>query len=121
VKAQRILLFVTLCALARSVSGEELTNVVKTSRFIMAAAVAWGITFVTFASSAVEAAPQPNIVHILTGDLGWMDVACYYRAVHGKESIYETPNMDRIANSGMRFMQAYSPSATCAPSRVPTA
>jgi len=69
-------------------------------------------------ASAVEAAPQPNIVHILTDDLGWMDVACYYRAVHGKESVYETPNMDRIASGGMRFMQAYSPSATCAPSRA---
>jgi len=63
-------------------------------------------------------ASQPNIVHILTDDLGWMDPACYYRAVHGKESVYETPNMDRMANSGMRFMQAYSPAPTCAPSRA---
>jgi len=62
--------------------------------------------------------PQPNIVHILTDDLGWQDVACYYRAVHGKEAVYKTPHMDRIAQNGMRFMQAYSPSATCAPSRA---
>ena len=61
---------------------------------------------------------KPNIVHILTDDLGWQDVAAYYRAVHGKESIYETPHMDRIAENGLRFMQAYSPSATCAPSRA---
>ena len=61
---------------------------------------------------------KPNIVHILTDDLGWQDVAVYYRAVHGKESIYETPHMDRLAKNGMRFMQAYSPSATCAPSRA---
>ncbi len=63
-------------------------------------------------------APKPNIVHILTDDLGWQDVAAYYRAVQGKESIYKTPNIDRIAQYGMRFMQAYSPSATCAPSRA---
>ena len=61
---------------------------------------------------------QPNIVHILTDDLGWMDPACYYRAVHGKEPVYETPNMDRLAANGRRFMQAYSPAPTCAPSRA---
>ncbi|MBT4819207.1 MAG: hypothetical protein HON70_26095, partial [Lentisphaerae bacterium] len=43
---------------------------------------------------------KPNIVHILTDDLGWQDMAAYYRAVHGKEAIYETPNMDRIAQNG---------------------
>lgn len=61
---------------------------------------------------------QPNIVHILTDDLGWQDVACYYRSVRGKESLIETPNMDRIAKNGMLFMQAYSPSPVCAPSRA---
>ena len=74
------------------------------------------VTFSAPKRSAV--ADKPNIVHILTDDLGWQDVACYYRAVHGKESVYETPNMDRIVRNGIRFMQAYSPSATCAPSRA---
>ena len=69
-------------------------------------------------ASLFASAPQPNIVHILTDDLGWQDVACYYRAEQGKESIYETPNMDRMAKDGMRFMQAYSPAPTCAPSRA---
>ena len=85
-------------------------------RFVVALAVAASGLF--GGASVVWAVPQPNIVHILTDDLGWMDVACYYRAVHGKQSIYETPNMDRIASGGMRFMQAYSPSATCSPSRA---
>ena len=67
---------------------------------------------------AMAQTAKPNIVHILTDDLGWQDVAVYYRACHGKESIYETPHMDRLAKNGMRFMQAYSPSATCAPSRA---
>lgn len=62
--------------------------------------------------------PQPNIVHILTDDLGWQDVACYYREIHGEEPVYETPHIDRIAQNGMRFMQAYSPAPTCAPSRA---
>jgi len=67
---------------------------------------------------AAAAAPQPNIVHILTDDLGWQDLACYYRALHGKDSIYETPNLDRLAREGRRFMQAYSPAPTCSPSRA---
>jgi len=70
------------------------------------------------ATSTVQATPQPNIVHILTDDLGWQDIACYYRALHGEESVYETPHMDRIAQNGKRFMQAYSPAPTCAPSRA---
>jgi arylsulfatase A-like enzyme len=69
-------------------------------------------------SGPLIAAPQPNIVHILTDDMGWMDPACYYRAHHGTESMYETPNMDRLAKNGRRFMQAYSPAPTCAPSRA---
>ena len=70
-------------------------------------------------ATRAEATPlQPNIVHILTDDLGWMDPACYYRAVHGKESVYNTPHMDRLAENGKRFMQAYSPAPTCAPSRA---
>ena len=72
----------------------------------------------TVSVASSSAAPQPNIVHILTDDLGWMDPACYYRAVHGKESVYETPNMDRLAKNGKRFMQAYAPAPTCSPSRA---
>ncbi len=61
---------------------------------------------------------KPNIVHILVDDLGWQDIACYYEALHGKESFYETPHIDRVASRGIRFMQAYSPSPTCSPSRA---
>ena len=78
----------------------------------------WLLVCVVLSCGVVAAAPKPNIVHILTDDLGWQDVAAYYRAVQGKASIYETPHMDRMAQNGMRFMQAYSPSATCAPSRA---
>ena len=71
------------------------------------------------ALNAFAASPEkPNIVHILTDDLGWQDIACYYRAIHGEESVYETPHMDRLAAKGRRFMQAYSPAPTCAPSRA---
>ena len=71
------------------------------------------------ASAAVaHAADQPNIVHIMVDDLGWQDVGCYYRDNHKDAPFYETPHIDRLASGGMRFMQAYSPAVTCAPSRA---
>ncbi len=69
-------------------------------------------------SGAAQSAPQPNIVHILTDDLGWIDPAFAYKAERGEESVYETPNLDRLGANGTRFRQAYSPAPTCAPSRA---
>ena len=57
---------------------------------------------------------QPNIVLILADDLGWQDVKCYDI---DKPSPMETPNIDRLANRGVKFWQAYSPAPTCAPTR----
>ena len=57
---------------------------------------------------------KPNIVLILTDDLGWQDVKCYDI---DEPSPYETPNIDGLAKRGVMFWQAYSPAPTCAPSR----
>ena len=57
---------------------------------------------------------QPNIVLLLTDDLGWQDVKCYDI---DDPSPYETPNIDALARKGVMFWQAYSPAPTCAPSR----
>ena len=90
----------------------------KYASFLMSAVAATIVAGGFSGTSASAAAPQPNIVHILVDDLGWQDVACYYRTQHQDEPFYETPNMDRMAKNGMRFMQAYSPAMTCAPSRT---
>ncbi|MDF7823604.1 sulfatase [Pontiellaceae bacterium B12227] len=66
-------------------------------------------------ATGIQAAPKPNIVHILTDDFGWQDPVCM--DVDG-DTPYETPNLDRLAKNGRKFMQAYSPSPTCAPSRA---
>lgn len=55
--------------------------------------------------------PRPNIVFILADDLGYGDIGCY-----GQQRMH-TPNLDRMANEGMRFSQAYAGSTVCAPSR----
>ncbi|TWU19801.1 sulfatase [Allorhodopirellula heiligendammensis] len=58
--------------------------------------------------------PQPNIILLLTDDLGWQDVKCYDIDA---PCPYETPNIDALATKGVMFWQAYSPAPTCAPSR----
>ena len=68
------------------------------------------------AVSANEASrpAKPNIIIILTDDLGWQDVKCYDI---GEPSPYETPSIDALSKKGVMFWQAYSPAPTCAPSR----
>jgi arylsulfatase A-like enzyme len=54
---------------------------------------------------------RPNIVLIVADDLGYGDLGCY-----GQKKIL-TPNIDRLAEEGIRFTQAYAGSTVCAPSR----
>lgn len=53
----------------------------------------------------------PNIVFIYADDLGYGDLGAY-----GATEI-KTPNMDKLANGGIRFLNGYATSATCTPSR----
>ncbi len=55
--------------------------------------------------------PKPNVVVLYLDDLGYGDVSAY----GGKELI--TPNIDKLANGGVRFTNGYASSATCTPSR----
>jgi arylsulfatase A-like enzyme len=63
------------------------------------------------AEPARPAARRPNIVFIYGDDIGWGDFSCY-----GATAV-QTPNIDRLANGGLRFTSAYATSATCTPSR----
>jgi arylsulfatase A-like enzyme len=56
-------------------------------------------------------AVKPNIVYILADDLGYGDLSCY------GQTNFQTPNIDKLAKTGMRFTQHYSGSTVCAPSR----
>ena len=67
-----------------------------------------------FAGFSNERPAKPNVVLILTDDLGWQDVKCYDI---DEPSPMETPNIDSLAKQGVKFWQAYSPAPTCAPSR----
>lgn len=61
---------------------------------------------------SITVAAKPNILFILADDLGYGDVSCY-----NSESKVTTPNLDRLAQEGMKFTDAHSPSTVCTPTR----
>lgn len=65
-----------------------------------------GIASVTAAETA-----QPNIVVVMADDMGWGDSATY-----GHPTI-QSPNIDKLAQQGMKFTQGYSACGVCSPSR----
>lgn len=54
---------------------------------------------------------RPNILFIVADDLGWADLGVY------GQTDYPTPHLDRLADQGVRFTQAYSNSAVCSATR----
>ena len=60
----------------------------------------------------IENDARPNVVFFLVDDLGWADVGCF------GSKFYKTPNVDRLAASGMRFTQAYAACPVCSPTRA---
>ncbi len=65
-----------------------------------------------FAALADGAERPPNIVMFVADDLGYSDLGCF------GSTFYETPHLDRLAASGMRFTSAYSACPVCSPTRA---
>ncbi len=63
-------------------------------------------------SSAAPAELPPNIVLILTDDMGYGDVGCY------GHPLAKTPHIDELARQGVRFTQHYSNGTECSPTRT---
>jgi arylsulfatase len=63
-----------------------------------------------FSPCLTSAAPRPNIVVILVDDMGFSDIGCY-----GSE--IPTPNLDKLAATGLRFTQFYN-TGRCCPTRA---
>ncbi|WP_317169226.1 sulfatase family protein [Mucilaginibacter humi] len=59
-----------------------------------------------------KTANRPNIIIILTDDMGFSDVGCF------GGNFVPTPNIDRIAKNGRKFTQYYSAAPICSPSRA---
>lgn len=75
---------------------------------ILGATAAWsvGLRSIGHAES-----PRPNVVVLLSDDLGYRDIGCYDGPV-------KTPSLDRLAADGIRFTDFYSGCAVCSPSRA---
>ena len=69
------------------------------------------ITFFLSFLSPVSAQEKPNIIVILLDDMGIMDSSTY------GSDYYETPNLTRLANAGVKFTKAYAASPLCTPTR----
>ena len=59
-----------------------------------------------------ESTAPPNFVFVLIDDLGWADLPAYGHTFH------ETPNIDRLAAEGLRFINAYAAAPVCSPTRA---
>jgi len=59
---------------------------------------------------SLKKAPRPNIILILSDDMGYSDIGCYGGEI-------STPTLDRLAGNGLRFSQFYN-TARCCPTRA---
>lgn len=71
------------------------------------------LLLVPYYAAAEQKPSKPNIVFILTDDLGYMDIGA-----NNLKTFYETPNIDALASRGMRFTQGYAASSVCSPTRA---
>ena len=77
------------------------------------------LSLLTAAAHASQGA-APNIILIVTDDQGWTDTSLRMSPDHpgSGSDYYRTPNIERLAQTGMRFSNAYSPSPICSPTRI---
>lgn len=64
------------------------------------------------ATDAAGGPDRPNVVFIVVDDLGWKDTGCY------GSSFYRTPHVDELAETGVRFTEAYSANPLCSATRA---
>ena len=84
----------------------------KYSNLILLVSFAFGLFSCNNNDKTAETTPKPNFVFILADDLGWTDLGCY------GSTFYETPNLDRLAATGMKFTQGYAACPVCSPTRA---
>lgn len=70
------------------------------------------IVFVFSILRTLPAEEPPNFLIFLVDDMGWIDPECYGNPLH------ETPNINRLAEQGMRFTDAYAACPVCSPTRA---
>ncbi|MGC1273521.1 MAG: sulfatase-like hydrolase/transferase, partial [Planctomycetaceae bacterium] len=81
-------------------------------RTLATAFCALSLSTIAPGAEARRADDRPNVVLILCDNLGYCDVGCYGSTLH------RTPHIDRLADEGLRFTDAYAASGVCTPSRA---
>lgn len=75
-----------------------------------------GLLLAVFPSLASETLAaqtnRQNVILILADDLGWKDLSCY------GSDFYKSPNIDKLAQDGIRFTESYSACTVCSPTRA---
>ncbi len=71
-----------------------------------------GVAALLVSAGCRQLPDQPNVIFVLADDLGWKDLGCY------GSDLYETPNIDDLAASALRFTDAYTASPLCSPTRA---
>ena len=102
--------------MSRSKLGSKLSSRLGFPTVVVAAALGLladlAPTPVTAAEDRPAATKPPNVIVVLVDDMGWRDLSCQ------GSPYYATPNIDRLAASGMRFTHGYSACTVCSPSRA---
>ncbi len=97
----------------------EIEAQIETGRYALAPTMKIRFLLIAFTSiflanareiPAGEHASRPNIILVMADDLGWSDIGCYGGEI-------ETPQIDSLANDGLRFTQFYN-NAVCGPTRA---
>ena len=70
------------------------------------------LNMLLFSSKTTHADKQTNFLFFLVDDMGWADIGANGSKFH------ETPHIDRLAKSGMRFTQGYAAGSVCSPTRA---
>ena len=84
----------------------------STWKIIAAVTIALAASHLTAHAAEIEPQSRPNFVFLLVDDLGWKDLSCY------GSTFYESPHIDALAKSGMRFTDAYAACPVCSPTRA---
>ena len=79
---------------------------------MMLTSILVGVAIAATGRPVVPAPDRPNVVLILIDDMGWKDIGVTGSTVH------RTPNLDRLARTGMVFDAAYASAPNCAPTRA---
>ena len=89
-----------------------MTQEYKNIRFISFLVTSFCILFCTCTNQKAQEREKMNVIFFLVDDMGWTDVGCY------GSSFYETPNIDKFAQEGLKFTNAYATCHVCSPTRA---